>query len=323
MATLSKIHRDRWPGLLDPTAGICQCSGWIFWRPRLCVALLFKLQTLSTNKKVAILSRGYGRKTSGFIVVEAHHNAFDVGDEPLLYKKKFGEDIVVAVSENRKLGIQALLDQYPDIALILLDDAFQHRKVSAGLNILLTPFEMPFSSDLLLPAGNLREGKYAKHRSDLIVVTKCPQGSETDTIKWSQRLKFDEGKLHFSEISYAQPLPFGQVKSDFTQVLLITGIADPKPMVTYLEKSYEVTLLSFSDHHQFTLKDIQKIHGKFDTFAREKSIILTTEKDFMRLIEHSNDWKLNEYPWYYLPISVKMKNEEQFLKTVQTYVDSI
>jgi tetraacyldisaccharide 4'-kinase len=280
-------------------------------------------ENLSTNNKVAILSRGYGRKTSGFILVEEHHNTFEVGDEPLLYKKKFGKDIVVAVSENRKLGIQALLDQYPDITLILLDDAFQHRKVSAGLKILLTPYEKPFSSDLLLPAGNLREGQYGRHRADLIVVTKCPQASETDTKKWSQRLKFDEEKLHFSEISYGQPLPFGQVKSDFNQVLLITGIADPTPMVNYLETSYEVTLLSFSDHHQFTSKDIQKIHGKFDTFAPEKSIILTTEKDFMRLIEHSDDWKLNEYPWYYLPISVKVKNEEQFLKTVQTYVDSI
>jgi tetraacyldisaccharide 4'-kinase len=280
-------------------------------------------EKLSTDKKVAILSRGYGRKTNGFVLVEDRHTASEVGDEPLLYRKKFGQNVTVAVCENRKTGVKELLKQHPDLEVILLDDAFQHRKVSAGLNILLTPYDKPFHKDFILPAGNLREGSYAKKRADLLIVTKCPQHSMEDNKKLRDSLKFNEENIHFSEISYQKPVPFGEAKVDFKKVVLVTGIADPKPLVKHLETNLEVTLLSFGDHHEFTLKDIQKIHGKFDTFAREDAIILTTEKDFMRLNDRCAVWKLNDYPWYYLPISVKIRNEEQFLKSIRSYVDSI
>ena len=283
----------------------------------------FLAENLSRHGKLAILSRGYGRKSKGFILVSQRHTSLEVGDEPLLYRKKFGEDVIVAVSENRKKGIHRLLQTYPDVKLILLDDAFQHRQVRAGLNILLTSYRSPFSADRLLPSGNLREGKSGKKRADLLIVTKCPDASVQSTIQWSSTLRFDEKKIHFSEFIYRDPISFGTACHEIKRVLLVTGIADSTPLIEHLEKSIDVTVHSFSDHYVFTSADIQKIHQKFDTFVKEGSAILTTEKDFMRLKEYTKEWNIENYPWFYIPISVELTKESTLFNTINEYVSTI
>ena len=277
----------------------------------------------STYRKVAILSRGYGRRTTGFRIVTRSCHASDVGDEPLSYAVAFDEKVIVAVCERRKEGVQKLLNMNPEIDLILLDDAFQHRAVKAGFNVLLTQFNKPFSKDIMLPAGNLRELRSGRNRANLVVVTKCPDADTEQSKQWSKELHFDEKRIYISEIAYGEPVSFGKVKDTFDKILLVTGIADPEPLSKHLSKQAEITLYPFGDHHEFTQSDIQKIHQKFDTFAPEKNAILTTEKDYMRLRDRIADWKLNEYPWYYLPISVRVSNETEFFKTTRTYVDTI
>jgi tetraacyldisaccharide 4'-kinase len=277
----------------------------------------------SKDRNVAILSRGYGRQTKGFRLVTEHSLSSEVGDEPLTYAQRFGKNVIIAVCESRKEGIQQLLKQNPKIDLVLLDDAFQHRAVKAGFNVLLTQFNKPFNKDIMLPAGNLREWKSGRNRADAIVVTKCPEIDTQSSISWSEELKFDEKKIYFSEISYGEPISFGSTRNSFQQILLVTGIADPEPLKNHLSEHGEVTLIQYGDHHEFTQADIQKIHQKFDTFAPENNVILTTEKDCMRLKDRLSEWKINEYPWYYLPITVRVKNETEFLKTIRTYVDTI
>jgi tetraacyldisaccharide 4'-kinase len=277
----------------------------------------------SEYRKVAILSRGYGRKTKGFRLVTEHSLASEAGDEPLTYAQRFGKNVIIAVCESRKEGIQQLLKRDPEIDLILLDDAFQHRAIKAGFHILLTQFNRPFSKDLMLPAGNLREWRSGRNRADLMLVTKCPDMDAQTTQSWSKELKFDNKKIYFSEISYGDPISFGRIRNSFQNVLLVTGIADPEPFKNHLSEQGEVTLIQYGDHHEFTQADIQKIHQKFDTFAPENSVILTTEKDYVRLKDRLNEWKINEYPWYYLPITVRLNNETEFLKPIRKYVDTI
>jgi tetraacyldisaccharide 4'-kinase len=277
----------------------------------------------SDIRKVAILSRGYGRSTKGFRLVTSESCSSDVGDEPLSYALRFGSKVIVAVCESRKDGILQLLDIEPSIDLILLDDAFQHRAVKAGFNVLLTQANKPYSSDLLLPAGDLRESRIGRNRAQMVIVTKCKDVGRENYQKWSDTLDIRKEKLNFSEIVYGEPVAFGKKISYFREVLLVTGIADPTPLKNHLSRGADVTCVSFNDHYEFSWADIQKIHQKFDTFATEKSVIITTEKDFARLRNHVTDWKLNEYPWYYIPITVRLENETEFFNVIQTYVDSI
>ena len=277
----------------------------------------------SGYRKVAILSRGYGRSTNGFLIATVKSSSSEVGDEPLSYAFKFGESVTVAVCENRKEGVLQLLKIDPSIDLILLDDAFQHRAVKAGFNILLTQSSKPFSSDRLLPAGNLRESRIGRQRADMVVVTKCRDVARENRKEWSDKLRVPTEKIYFSEIVYGEPVAFGRIATSFEEVILVTGIADPTPLKNHLSNHANVTCFSFNDHHQFSWVDIQKIHQKFDTFASEKSVIITTEKDFARLRNHVIDWKINDYPWYYLPITVRLNNEIEFFNAIRTYVDSI
>lgn len=279
-------------------------------------------QLLQSDFSIHILSRGYGRQTRGFLEVFPDSNAESVGDEPLLYASHF-PDVRVAVCESRKTGIQHLRSiEIPDV--LLLDDAFQHRAVKAGMNILLTQFEHPYFSDFMLPAGNLREWKSGKSRADIVIVTKCPENLSSETKKrYVKRLKFDPKSVYFSRIVYGKIIPFHTNYSTFQSVLLVTGIANPTPLQTYLEKNYTVELLKFPDHHDFTLEDIQKIHKKFDTFASENKVIVTTEKDFMRLKKNEFKTLIQQKPWFYQSISVQIDRESEFNERIQHYVRTV
>lgn len=261
----------------------------------------YLISFLKDDYRIAVLSRGYKRETSGFLEVMETHTAIHVGDEPLQFKKKYPE-ITVAVCADRRTGIEKL-ENSADV--ILLDDAFQHRKVRASLTILLTPFHDLFTEDYMLPTGNLREPRSGSRRADCLVVTKCPPRvpySKLQLIELKMPL-YDHQKLYFSGIGYgaqifntSESVPIDYLQDK--QFTLVTGIADPMPLVKFLtENNFNFTHENFPDHHNFTSAEI--------TTLQQKDIILTTEKDFMRLQS-----KMEKFAMYYVPIETVILREQ-------------
>ena len=257
---------------------------------------------LKDSYEVAVLSRGYKRKTSGYREVLPNSTVEEVGDEPLQFKNKFPE-ITVAVCEDRQTGIEKL-ESLTEI--VLLDDAFQHRKVSASLNILLTPYNSLYVDDCVLPAGNLREPKFGAKRAQIIVITKCPDDISDSKIE-SIKLKLDVSsnqELYFTKIGYSSEIKNKKESKSINYLnnkkfLLVTGIANPKPLVSFLkEKGLSFEEKSFPDHHNFTISEIENLK----TFE----LILTTEKDFMRLESLKNSTEI-----YYLPINTVILNDDE------------
>lgn len=254
---------------------------------------------LRKDHRVAVLSRGYKRKSNGFIEVLISSTAEEVGDEPLQFKQKFPK-VTVAVCASRQEGIEKLKAKAD---VIILDDALQHRKVRPSFTILLTPFDDLFTKDLVLPAGNLRESQRGARRADVIIVTKCPDGvaySKLQEIQYEMNLQPYQ-RIYFSKIGYDQfvhseteSLPIEYLSDKpFT---LVTGIANPKPLVAFLKKKQFVfTHEKFPDHHNFSSSEISSL--------KEKEILLTTEKDYMRLQS-----KLGKFALYYLPIKMELLN---------------
>lgn len=282
---------------------------------------------LKQNHEVAILSRGYGRQTKGLIEVEQKHTSTEVGDEPLMFKKRVGDHAQVIVSESRENGVD-FIRSCRENSVILLDDAFQHRKVQAGFSILLTDYNNPFYADHVVPAGTLREWKCGKNRADCIIVTKCPESlPESEKQIISQKLNFggreNKKQVFFSQIIYGDLISFGKEISEQTNVLLVTGIANPQLLKNHLKRFCKVESIIFPDHHQFTSLDLAKIYTKFDTFTSQNSIIVTTEKDFVRLETILTDSDKQKYPWYYQSIAVKLDKEEEFNTLINNYVDTI
>ena len=285
---------------------------------------IYLTNLLKNDFQIQILSRGYGRKTSGYNEVTVDSTSDEVGDEPLLYKKRFKSEITVAVAEKRSLGANELLKIQTKNSILLLDDAFQHRSVNAGFSILLTPFQQIFSSDFLLPVGNLREARCGAKRADCIVVTKCPKSIEAAhknrIIECMQKYS---KPIFFSSIEYGELISFGAKRTSFETVLLVCGIAQPETLIIELRKKYKVKVLLFADHHNFDSSDIKEIHQKFNTFVGDGVAILTTEKDYVRLQTKLTADELETYPWYYLPIELKIENEDEFNFLIKKYVTAI
>ena len=285
---------------------------------------IYLTNLLKNDFQVQILSRGYGRKTAGYKEVTEDSTSDDVGDEPLLYKKRFKTLITVAVAEKRSLGANELLKIQTKNSILLLDDAFQHRSVNAGFSILLTPFQQIFSSDFLLPVGNLREARCGAKRADCIVITKCPESIEAAhknrIIDCMQKYS---KPIFFSSIEYGELISFAAKRTSFKTVLLVCGIAQPETLIIELRKKYKVEVLLFADHHNFDSSDIKEIHQKFNTFALENVVIITTEKDYVRLQTKLTADELETYPWYYLPIDLKIENEDEFNFLIKKYVTAI
>ena len=286
----------------------------------------YLVRLLSSYKNIATLSRGYRRKTSGFLYVSENNTTEMVGDEPLQLKNKFKE-ITVVVSEKRKDGIEKILKDNPQTSVVLLDDAFQHRAVKPGLSILLLDYSTIFKTDFLLPAGNLREPFSAKKRADIIVVSKCPQTlQDNERNKIIERIYPDKKQnMFFSSVVYAIEIKsvFSSEKlalSSNLNTILVTGIADSKGIKAYIKTSAKlIKHIEFSDHHIFSDADIKKIVEIFSTIANEIKIILTTEKDAMRLKDIE---ELRKLPIYYLPVEIKFneKDKEEFNKMILKYV---
>lgn len=276
----------------------------------------FLMRQLKDNYQVATLSRGYKRKTSGFVELQSESLAADVGDEPLQFKTNFPNQIV-AVDESRVNGIEQLKKLHPKLDVVLLDDAFQHRKVNAGFNILLTTFDNLYVDDFLLPAGDLRDSVVAAKRANIIIVTKCPSElSEKQRNKIQSRLKPKKHQqVFFSKINYDEnvySLETEMKLSDINDFILVTGIAKPKPLVDYLNKvNKNFEHIKFSDHHHFTEGEIEDLKNKGQK-------ILTTTKDFMRLKSYFKDGEL-----YHLPIkSDFFEQEKEIMKAIAGFMNS-
>lgn len=277
---------------------------------------LYIWSLLKQTNSVALLSRGYGRRTKGLIEVLDNYTSDHVGDEPLMFKKRVGKESLVVVSESRKNGVNYIRSEDKE-AIIILDDAFQHRQIKAKFSILLTDYSQPYYADCMAPAGHLREWKSGRNRANCVIVTKCPENLEEQEKKqMTKRLKFKNKNVFFSQINYGEMIPFGREVASYTTVLLVTGIAKPKPLEKQLSQFYEVETMIFPDHHQFTQEDLMKIHTKFDTFAPQNTIIVTTEKDYVRLESVLSDSDRQKYPWYFQSITVKIDKEEAFKKLI-------
>ena len=282
----------------------------------------YLIRLLQKDYRVAVLSRGYKRKSKGFIIAGKDATAEQIGDEPMQYFLKFPE-IMVAVDANRINGIDQLRAQEPKPDVIILDDAFQHRSVKAGLNILLTTFDKPYSKDEVLPSGDLREKRSGAKRAEVIVLTKCPEHlSEKDQFEKAKELNPELYQtVFFSAITYDRDVLSEKDTININdlkdyKVLLVTGIAKTDPLVNFLiSKGCAIKHLRFSDHHQFSNNDIKRISDEFSDLNEKRKIILTTEKDYVRTPEFSG---LNVY---YLPIQTKfISNQIDFDKIVLKYV---
>ncbi|MDE6629602.1 MAG: tetraacyldisaccharide 4'-kinase [Muribaculaceae bacterium] len=268
--------------------------------------------------RVAMLSRGYKRTTKGFVLATRRSTPLDIGDEPYQIYHKFGGDVTVAVCEDRCAGIDELLRLDPKINLVVLDDAFQHRYVKPSVSVVLTEFNNPVFYDKLLPLGRLREPVSAIYRADVVVVSKCPdqlQPLEYAIFKKNLKL-FPYQKLFFSRYSYGslRPLFPDQFKDTLhlswlgeeDTVLALSGIANPKPFIRYL-KSFrpKVKVKLFPDHHNFSRKDLDALVRRFDEIEGKRRIIVTTEKDAVRLINNPYFPESLKSCIYYQPIEVQ------------------
>ncbi len=267
----------------------------------------YLIRLLSDHYKVATLSRGYKRKSEGFILADSHSNAEILGDEPFQFYSKF-PNIQVAVDANRKNGIEQLLAQKDNPEIILLDDAFQHRKVKAGFYILLTAYGDLYADDWMLPTGNLREGREGSERANAIVVTKCPPdlSEQEQEVIWKKINPAFHQNLYFSFISYDDQIVSQQQKIDVAEIkdsekVLLAGIAKPKPFFAHLQGQNDI-VMDFPDHHHFSENDISEIKNK----AAGKMIV-TTEKDYVRLKGQLPDEQL-----FYLPIKSEFIKDQKF-----------
>jgi len=285
---------------------------------------------LKSNYKVAILSRGYRRKTKGFILATKEHTQIDIGDEPMQYLKKF-TDVGLAVDSNRRRGIKKLLDERPETEIILLDDAFQHRHVKPGKSILLTDYHHLYVNDYLLPTGMLRERAKGARRADMIVITKTPKVFSPITrrrlVKQINPRKHQ--RMFFSYVSYNDPVPLKLCQNQkpaaakYSYIIMVAGVANSYPLQEYLrELCNELIVIDFKDHHQYTTNDLKKIVGEYQSIISKDKVIFTTEKDATRLDNQKFSSFLDMLPVYYVPVRIKFHDcdEVRFDKLILEYV---
>jgi tetraacyldisaccharide 4'-kinase len=286
----------------------------------------FLIGKLKSEFNMAVLSRGYKRKTSGYALATEESTALEIGDEPMQFFNKFPE-VTVAVGEERVEAIPQILHDRPATQVILLDDAFQHRSVTAGFNILLTEFNNLYTRDWFLPTGDLRDQPKSARRADIIIVTKCPpELSLAEKDRVVREIKPGPRQhIFFTAIAYGQPYQvitrevWNAEKS--AEVLLVTGIANPGPLKKHLEERFNgYDELAFGDHHIFTIDDLKYILKRFDQIQTTPKIILTTEKDAVRLQKFAQ--QLRDLPVYVMPIQpvFLFYEENQFTRLITTFI---
>jgi tetraacyldisaccharide 4'-kinase len=283
------------------------------------------IRLLQDQYSLATLSRGYGRKTQGFRITTGADNATTVGDEPFQFYSKFKDKITVAVGEERALAIPMILHETePDI--IILDDAYQHRRVRPSLSILLSDYNKPFYNDYILPAGRLRESKQNADRADVVVITKCPgELSEDEMMEIGSLVrKYTEKPIFFSSIRYGNPVPFSTASlSQMKNIILISGIANADPLEDYVKRNFLMKEhYRFEDHHAYSSHDLERF---VDLFKKNPDIsFLTTEKDKVKLDVPEFRRYMDGLPLFYLPIEVEfLKSGEEFDEIVLNHVKRV
>lgn len=277
------------------------------------------LECLRYKRNIAVLSRGYKRKTRGFILASAKSTPDSIGDEPLQIYEKFGGTVKVAVCESRVKGVRELIRQFPKIDLIVLDDSFQHRYIKPKVNILLMDYSHPVYADNILPLGRMRESIHAIDRADMVITTKCPADvSALDMRIVSKHLDLmPYQKLYFSSFDYGGLIPVfpddcpdrilvTDLNAD-DSVILLTGVANPRPFVNHFRMyPFKKIVLHFPDHHDFKKSDLHEIQAKFNSASGNRKFIITTEKDAVR-ISHNPYFPQELKPFiFYIPIGVRM-----------------
>jgi tetraacyldisaccharide 4'-kinase len=289
----------------------------------------YLIRLLQNEFKVATLSRGYGRKSKGFVLADKDSTYYDIGDESLQYKQKF-EKIEVCVDAQRRRGVKVLNNLFPKLACVLLDDAFQHRFIKPGLSILLTDFHKLFVNDYVIPTGTLREFRSGFKRADIIIITKTfsvfspiTKRRLTELIKPAKHQK-----IYFSYVRNGDFVPIPGIRNipdqkRYNTILLFAGIANSYPLQEYLKGfCSELIIMDFPDHHRYTPKDIEKIKHTFSQIYSKNKIIITTEKDAMRIIKTDLIKQIVDLPVFYSPIEIKfhMKGETEINNQILEYV---
>lgn len=286
----------------------------------------YLVRLLKDEFKIATLSRGYKRKTKGYALANEHTTALEIGDEPMQFHSKF-PDVPVAVGEQRLVAIPQLLHDHPGTQAIILDDAFQHRSVKAGLNILLTDYNNLFIHDWFLPAGDLRDQRSSYQRAEIIVVTKCPPSlaEEEKNAIAAEIAPLGHQQLFFTTMRYGAPYHIIHKKTfpvtEETEVLLVTGIANPLPLKKMLhDTAHTYYQMAYNDHHIFTIDDLNDIKKRFASIQAPQKIILTTEKDAVRLVKFEQE--LKDLPLYVIPIepAFLFNDAGRFDRLIQNFI---
>ena len=290
----------------------------------------YLVRLLKDKHAIATLSRGYGRETRGFVEADADSDYKTIGDEPLQYKNKF-ENLVVCVDGNRRRGIKKLLEKHQELDAVILDDAYQHRYVKPGISILLTDFHNLYSENFVVPTGTLREFRSGSKRADVIFVTKTPSVLSPFT-----RRRLEDSlkprkhqQLFFSHITYQPMQALPGIESHPPQkkcsaMVLFCGIANSYPLQEHLKKKCrELIVMEFPDHHKYDQNDLKKIIQTFRDVFTTKKILVTTEKDAMRLIKSDLIEYFKDYPVFYVPIEIEIHGAEKSLfdKQILEYVE--
>lgn len=288
----------------------------------------YLLELLGKDYNTALLSRGYRRKTKGYVLAtQENSKTHHIGDEPSMIKKRYPH-VEVAVCEKRVQGIQKLTQKHRNLNLIVMDDVYQHRYIKPTINILLTEYDKPYSNDHILPYGDLREFKSAHDRASIIIITKSPQRInpiEKYNLISSLKIKPYQ-KVYFSYYEYGNPISLkGDTAIELKEInhaVVVTGIAHPTPLLEHLQgKGCPTTHIKYDDHHSYTIKDIKRIEQALGKCG-EHSVIITTEKDAVKMNEILTDETLSKLPIYYIPIKVKFhdNNEHEFNKCIRDLV---
>ena len=276
----------------------------------------YLLSILSDEYKIATLSRGYKRKTVGYALANQFTSALEIGDEPMQFHIKY-PNVAVAVGERRIEAIPQLIQDVPDLQLIILDDAFQHREILADFNILLTEFDNLYCDDFFIPTGDLRDERKSAKRANIIIVTKCPANlSIIEKEEIIEKLNPEPHQfVFFTTIIYDTPYHIYNPSFQWEltmrdEVLLVCGIANPLPLKNYIhENTHTYYQISYSDHHIFSIEDLNEIKERFNQINSKSKLILTTEKDAVRLVKYTEE--LNDIPLYVLPIKPQFLFGEQ------------
>lgn len=288
----------------------------------------YLVRFLNDKYPVATLSRGYGRSTSGFMYVNENSTSGEVGDEPRQFKHKFPH-VPVAVDASRVHGIKKLMEDHPEVKVILLDDAFQHRAVKPSVSVLLSDYSKLYYTDELVPTGTLREFMSGAKRADIIIITKCPAGL-TPIEKRTTTRDIDPQpyqQIYFTTITYAEPVALidraiPSITSD-THVIILTGIVNAQPLINYISgKTKNITHLPYPDHHEYSIVELESLKKNFESITSTNKVIITTEKDAMRIDKAGLLEVVQGLPLFYLPIETTFLFEEgeTFNKQILEYV---